>query len=390
MRPKVFVSSTYFDLRQVRDDLRRFIDGLGYEPLLSEDQGFPIDTSVIAIENCRRRVEQDADLFVLIVGLRYGSRDPASDRSVTNIEYLAARAKGIPIYVYMERRLEVLLDLWKANPKIDLSGEVDTIDLLRFADDVRNTAKVWTSSFERAGEIVDRLRAQFAYQMAEGLKWQRRLDERPLNSYVRKLTGSSLRIALDQRKGWEHLLLAQVVRDEVDANRHLREEHDDGLALELGEDVADPVRWSKQRVHEVGRVVRNISPILETIAPRALGPRGESGNADDIAFTGRALGRLHRSALQWSRRVRTANLPEEMNEVRSVLAKFTDNILGQIDSFGDRLDHEVTEALAADQRGEAQEVDIRLNIAIGDQLIEEFSRAMNRLARRLEENGGWS
>jgi hypothetical protein len=41
--------------------------------LLSEHPSFPIDPGVTTIENCRRRVEQDADLFVLIVGMRYGS-----------------------------------------------------------------------------------------------------------------------------------------------------------------------------------------------------------------------------------------------------------------------------------------------------------------------------
>lgn len=91
MRPRVFVSSTFFDLGEVRDQMRQFIDSLGYEPLLSEHHTFPVDPSVDAIENCRRLVERDADILLLIVGTRYGSRLPESTRSVTNMEYLAAR-----------------------------------------------------------------------------------------------------------------------------------------------------------------------------------------------------------------------------------------------------------------------------------------------------------
>jgi hypothetical protein len=197
----------FYDLRQVRDDLRSFIEGLGYEPLLSEHHSFPIDPSVTTIENCRRRVEHDADMLVLIAGVRHGSRDPDSSRSVTNIEYLAARAKGVAIYVFMEKKLEPLIALWKAQPNVDLTSQIDTPDLLRFIDGIRSDDKVWTSSFERASEIIDCLRVQFAHLMEEGLRWRRKLDQRPLNSYVRKLSGVSLRLALERPPAWKYLLL---------------------------------------------------------------------------------------------------------------------------------------------------------------------------------------
>jgi hypothetical protein len=48
--PTVLVSSTFYDLRQVREDLRCFIeDQLGYRPLLSEHPSFPIDPDVDTI-----------------------------------------------------------------------------------------------------------------------------------------------------------------------------------------------------------------------------------------------------------------------------------------------------------------------------------------------------
>ena len=51
--PCVMVSSTFYDLRQIRDDLRQFIEGLGYRSLLSEHPSFPIDPDATTIENCR-------------------------------------------------------------------------------------------------------------------------------------------------------------------------------------------------------------------------------------------------------------------------------------------------------------------------------------------------
>src|SRR4051794_26361281 len=102
--PGVMVSSTFYDLKQVRLDLTRFIaDDLGYTPLLSELPSFPVDPDLDTIENCRARVERDADIFVLIVGARYGSIDSATLKSVTNLEFLSARQKGIPIFAFIEK-----------------------------------------------------------------------------------------------------------------------------------------------------------------------------------------------------------------------------------------------------------------------------------------------
>lgn len=55
--PTIMVSSTFYDLRQIRKDLDVFIsEDLGYIPLLSELPSFPVDPDVDTIENCRRRV----------------------------------------------------------------------------------------------------------------------------------------------------------------------------------------------------------------------------------------------------------------------------------------------------------------------------------------------
>ena len=74
--PALMVSSTFYDLRQVRTDLAHFIsDELGYVALLSELDSFPVDPDINTVENCRTRVERYADILVLIVGGRYGSID---------------------------------------------------------------------------------------------------------------------------------------------------------------------------------------------------------------------------------------------------------------------------------------------------------------------------
>src|SRR6266496_4813252 len=110
--PTIFVSSTCYDLQQVRADLKDFIESLGLQPIMSDYNSFPVEPEINAIENCLKVVNEFADLFVLIVGGRYGSANDQG-KSVTNMEYLRARAKGIPVYAFVQKSILNILPVWK-------------------------------------------------------------------------------------------------------------------------------------------------------------------------------------------------------------------------------------------------------------------------------------
>src|SRR5262249_12595922 len=146
--PTIMISSTFYDLRQIRADLSAFIsDELGYIPLLSELPSFPIDPDFDTVDNCRRRVDQNADILILIVGGRYGSIDQDTDKSITNLEFLAARNKGIPIYAFIDKAILSLVPIWKANPAGNFAAVVDTPRVFEFIDLVRSQERVWTFAF---------------------------------------------------------------------------------------------------------------------------------------------------------------------------------------------------------------------------------------------------
>jgi hypothetical protein len=138
--------------------MKIFIEGLGFDPLLSEEPAFPIDPSVTPPVNCVNAVRDRADLFVLIVGRRYGTED-ASGRSITNLEYLQAKAKGIPVYVFVASEILHNLSVWKSNPDADFSTIVDTSKLFAFVDELKNVAQHWVFSFENVSHIIEHLRS---------------------------------------------------------------------------------------------------------------------------------------------------------------------------------------------------------------------------------------
>src|SRR5205085_5298411 len=137
--PTVFVSSTYFNLAQIREVLARFLEGIGYNPSLAERGDFPVDPSAEPFDNCRDVVRTVADIFVLIVGRRHGSTDARTGKSITNLEYLEACAKGIPIYIFLEKIVDAQYDIWKANRNTELTiPGIDSASLFSFIDELNH------------------------------------------------------------------------------------------------------------------------------------------------------------------------------------------------------------------------------------------------------------
>jgi hypothetical protein len=301
--PAVMVSSTFYDLRQVRNDLGHFIEHeLGYRALLSEYSSFPVDPDFDTVENCRRRVEKDADILVLVIGGRYGYVEPNSKKSITNLEYFAARAKGIPVYAFVEKSVLALLPVWERSPEADFSHAVSDPRVFEFIGRVRSVDRAWMHEFEYAQDISKILRIQFAHLQKEGLQLRIRLrtDARP---YMNTLSGKALRLLLEEPPAFEYLLFAQVLQDEVDAVADLRREHQLKLVFGAGDQVPDTeaaVSWMGARMQEVRRLADAFNLIMGDQLQKAFGPPGVHSDIDAVVFSARQMGGLYRNAIEWS------------------------------------------------------------------------------------------
>ena len=199
--PNVFVSSTMYDLSELRAQLGQFVEGLGWRAVMSEHDSFPIDPDQTTVENSRRNVRENADIVVMVIGARYGSIDAEADKSVTNLEFVEARARGVPAYVFVSRDVLAQLRVWKANPEADYSSVVDTPRIFEFVDSFRRGGEAWTFEFATAKDIVDALRQQFAYLVQDALEL--RQMARGQDRLVAELEGDSLMVALQRDENWE-------------------------------------------------------------------------------------------------------------------------------------------------------------------------------------------
>jgi hypothetical protein len=95
--PRVFISSTFEDLKEYRNAVRDAVLRAGAMPVLFEDQvatGEPIAEKVAELLD-------RSDAVLLLVGHRYGAVDPTSGRSWIEMEYEAARKRHKPLLVFL-------------------------------------------------------------------------------------------------------------------------------------------------------------------------------------------------------------------------------------------------------------------------------------------------
>lgn len=165
--PTVFVSSTFYDLRHMRESVRRFIDQMGYTPVLSEEGTVFYDPETTAAAACLKEVS-NADMLVLIIGGRYGSK-MESGKSVTNSEYQQARRAKIPVFAMVESGTYNDYRVFKLNSdNRDALNNItfpsaDNLEIFDFIGDVEtqaeNNALV---PFSTVGDVEEYLRAQWA------------------------------------------------------------------------------------------------------------------------------------------------------------------------------------------------------------------------------------
>ena len=383
--PTVMVSSTFYDLSQIREDLYGFIaNEMGYEPLLSEHKSFPIDPDLNTVENCRRRVDEHADILILVVGTRYGSIDDKTDKSITNLEYLAARAKSLPIYTFIDKKILNNLPVWQSNPDADYSAVVDTPRLFGFVDDIRNVDRAWVFPFDTAQDIVATLRIQFAYLVGELLKLNAKLKGTFLTPHLHELGPRSLRLALEKPPLWEYLLLFQVWQERVDGLAREIQDYRARFAVGVSEDVVPEAApgWLQTRMHELQNLVQTFKRLMNSELPTALGQPGEPGDVGRILWAARKFGDILDFVLKWSQRVRCARVHAPFEEPARIVSEFTDDLVDELCRFPGANMKRLVEAREAASTDSPRTLEMILTLKLSHS--ERFDAAMAAAAKRYE------
>ncbi len=186
--PKVFISSTCYDLSQVRDNLHEFVESFFYEPVLSEKGDVFYHPDLHTHESCINEIK-NCHLFILIIGGRFGGEYKFDEsKSITNAEYEAAKIRNIPVFTFIKQDVyndHRVYQKNKHNQNVVSQIEFPSIEKQIYAKDIfefinyvkKSDTNNGFFSFEYANDIKNHLGKQWAGMMFNFLDQRIRNNE---------------------------------------------------------------------------------------------------------------------------------------------------------------------------------------------------------------------
>lgn len=173
-KPRVFVSSTFYDLRQVRSDLEIFIKELGFDPVLNERGNIPYGKEDRLEEYCYKEIST-IDLFVSIIGGRLGCESQHESFSVSQMEFRTAFQLNKQVYIFIDKNVSAEYQTYLLN-KQNKDIKYRFADSVRIYEFIESCEKLPANNtihaFETSGDIIRYLKEQWAGLFQQFLKSQ--------------------------------------------------------------------------------------------------------------------------------------------------------------------------------------------------------------------------
>ena len=161
--PKVFISSTYYYLKQERDNIARFIKDLGYEPIMHERAGVTYTQNEPLEKDCYNEIE-NCEILVCIIGNHFGSQSLGNDYSITMNELKSAMKDRKKIFIFIAKDVFVENETYLKNrDNAFIPAFADDIKIHEFVAELKATVKNNPIvAFDNTNDITAALRNQFA------------------------------------------------------------------------------------------------------------------------------------------------------------------------------------------------------------------------------------
>lgn len=338
MKLNIFVSSTCFDLKALRESIREKIKQLGHCPLLSEVEEFPVSPDLSTIENCKKVVRDQADLLCLIVGGRRGYVDPSSNRSVVNLEYLEARAKGIDCIIFVDRKVWDLLPHYSKNPTADFSATIDSNGVLEFVAELKKSNR-WIFQFDRTEEIAQTLSHQLSVRIRELLIAARTYR----TDLPREYLGCSPEIATlvtQKPRFWEYRLTSIMLRERLRQVQQLFSDLESGLVFRRTRYLRtrDSLSHIQALNDDLAGCIEAIKVAVEKEIVGGWGPSGKPGDPVQIQKGCESLHAIARSLFEWELDLRFVRPSHFYLEIVDLMKGWTKQTFSELLRLPDRID----------------------------------------------------
>ena len=137
-KPRIFISSTFYDLRQVRSDLNMFIESLGYETIRNEEGDIPYGKDEALEEYCYKEIKS-IDILISIIGGRFGSESKRNTSSISQIELKTALKEGKQVYTFIDKNVLSEYETYLLNKESEVQYKyVDDNRIYKFIEEIKS------------------------------------------------------------------------------------------------------------------------------------------------------------------------------------------------------------------------------------------------------------
>ena len=178
-KPRIFISSTFYDLRQIRSDIDMFIENLGYEAIRNEEGNIPYGKDAPLEEYCYKEIKS-IDILISIIGGRNGTESGRDSYSISQVELKSALKENKQVYIFIDKNVLSEFETYQLNKdNEDINYKfVDNKNIYKFIEEIKNlTANNNIKGFETASDITRYLKEQFAGLFQRFLEGQTKIKE---------------------------------------------------------------------------------------------------------------------------------------------------------------------------------------------------------------------
>lgn len=175
MKPRIFVSSTFYDLKYIREDLSNFIEMHDFEPVLFENGDIGYTPGKRLDQSCYEQMAS-TDMVVLVIGGNYGSAasEEIEDEfneymSVTRKEFQTAVSERIPIFAFVDASVYAEYGVYEVNYEQIEQQEyklafksTKNINVFRFIREIKGIGDISITEFKKVTDIKEFLSKQWS------------------------------------------------------------------------------------------------------------------------------------------------------------------------------------------------------------------------------------
>lgn len=377
----IFVSSTCYDLSQLRTNIYDFIKDSGHNPILSEFNSFPVSPDLNAVENCIKNVKENADILVLVVGNRYGSVIETG-KSITNTEFLTAKQKGIPVFCFIDKSALNALNFWKDNKDADFTSFVDNKKIFEFIDDIRTKKNIWVFPFEQSKEIIETLKIQLSYLFKESLKVKSILDKNIDEFFKLKVSEKCLKILIEKNDFYEFEFLYQTFIDEIEKKEFLKNDIEYSILVEpkhFINDIQELTSWGSNRLKTVMSIVSNINNLFIALI-KFINEHGKPSDLKGLYYTSIKYAQIFEQLLNWMIEVKSTHITEEFSDLKIHLAEMVSDAVEQLWNYPYEIKSQIENAKKQQLLGEViSALDLNLKLDINNEAQLRFQKKIQEI-----------